>query len=82
MLPSAVLNVWETRQCGLDKSLLGPIFSPSLDGTGPSVAGGWLLGTGMLADAVPRQGAMDGQASRLDQRRNQEPGTDSELEVF
>ena len=46
------------------------------------MAGGWLLGTEMLADAVPRQGAMDGQASRLDQRRNQEPGTDSELEVF
>ena len=35
VLPSAVLNVWEARQCGLDKSLLGPIFSPSLDGTGP-----------------------------------------------
>ena len=35
MLPSAVLNIWEIRQCGLDKSLLGPIFSPSLDGTGP-----------------------------------------------
>lgn len=37
------------------------------------MAGGWLLGTGMLADAVPRQGAMEGQASWLDQRRNQEP---------